>query len=149
MSREKEIFYKYLHSKGLKRTVQRDAVLDLFLATEAHQSAEAIYYTLKETHPGIGYSTVYRTLKLLKECELAREVYFADGRMHFEHQFEHPHHDHMVCTECGLTIEFYNATIEALQDQVAADNHFTPTRHTMVIFGLCEACAKPRTDPPA
>lgn len=146
MSREKEVFYEYLRSKGLKRTAQRDAVLDLFLATEAHQSAEAIYAKIRQSHPSIGYSTVYRTLKLLKACDLAREVYFADGRMHFEHQFEHPHHDHMVCTECGLTIEFCNETIEALQEQVAADNRFTPTRHTMVIFGRCEACEAQRQE---
>lgn len=142
MSQEKQIFYAYLQKKGLKRTAQRDAVLELFLASHDHQSAEAVYHKVREAHPGIGYSTVYRTLKLLKECELAREVYFADGRMYFEHHFEQPHHDHMVCTACGHTIEFYNATIEALQDQVAAENRFTPTRHTMVIFGLCETCSR-------
>lgn len=140
--REREVFYKYLQQKGLKRTAQREAVLDLFLGEHSHQTAEEIYNKLRTKYRNIGYSTVYRTLKLLKECELAREVYFADGRMYFEHQFEQPHHDHMVCTRCGHTIEFYNATIEALQDQVAADNGFTPVRHTMVIFGYCAACGK-------
>ncbi len=144
--REKEVFYKYLQRKGLKRTSQRDAVLDLFLSKHDHQSAEAIYQRLRESDSSIGYSTVYRTLKLLKECELAREVYFADGRMYFEHNFEQPHHDHMVCTGCGHTIEFYNATIEKLQDKVAAENGFLPTRHTMVIFGLCRSCRKQRKD---
>lgn len=140
MTREKEVFYQYLQKKGLKRTAQRDAVLDHFLESDSHQTAENIYYKLRETHKNIGFSTVYRTLKLLKECELAREVYFADGRMYFEHQFEQPHHDHMVCTQCGHTIEFFNATIEALQDKLAQENEFTPTRHTMVIFGYCRKC---------
>ena len=139
-ARERELFYKYLTHKGLKRTKQRDVVLELFLSNDTHLTAEDIYQKLKHKHSDIGYSTVYRTLKLLKECDLAREVYFADGRMYFEHQFEQPHHDHMVCTQCGHTIEFFNATIEALQDRVAEENGFTPTRHTMVIFGLCRKC---------
>src|SRR5438046_1599146 len=148
MPREKEIFYQYLHKKGLKRTAQRDAVLDLFLQVDSHQTAEDLWTRLRETDTSVGYSTVYRTLKLLKEGELAREVDFADGRMYVEHQFEQPHHDHMVCLECGLTIEFYNATIEKLQDRVAAANHFTPTRHTMVIFGYCQPCEKRRKEHP-
>lgn len=148
MTREKEVFYQYLHKKGLKRTTQRDAVLDHFLESAEHQTAENIYHKLRDSHKNIGFSTVYRTLKLLKECELAREVYFADGRMYFEHQFGQPHHDHMVCVGCGHTIEFFNAEIEALQDEVAERNHFTPTRHTMVIFGYCEACEKHRREHP-
>lgn len=139
-AREREVFYQYLAQQGLKKTNQRDVVLDLFLSSDSHMTAEDIYQMLKRKHSDIGYSTVYRTLKLLKECELAREVYFADGRMYFEHQFEQPHHDHMVCTQCGHTIEFFNATIEALQDKLAQENEFTPTRHTMVIFGYCRKC---------
>lgn len=142
--REKEVFYRYLSKKGLKRTSQRDAVLELFLSNDSHQSAEALYHTLRSHHSNIGYSTVYRTLKLLKECEIAREVYFADGRMYFEHNFEQPHHDHMVCTRCGHTIEFMNPTIEALQDRVAEENGFLPVRHTMVIFGYCKDCRDKR-----
>lgn len=137
---ERDLFYKYLQRKGLKRTGQRDAVLDLFLESTDHQTAEDLYHRLRSTSSHIGYSTVYRTLKLLKECGLAREVYFADGRAYFEHQFGQPHHDHMVCIECGHTIEFYNPTIEELQDRMADENEFTPVRHTMVIFGYCKNC---------
>ncbi|HEY4002975.1 MAG TPA: transcriptional repressor [Candidatus Xenobia bacterium] len=144
--REKEVFYQFLATKGLKRTAQRDDILDLFLATESHQSAEAMYHVLKEKNSGIGFSTVYRTLKLLKECGLAREVNFADGRAYFEHDFEHPHHDHLVCLGCGDTIEFFNETIEALQDKVAAESEFTPVRHSMVIFGYCRDCHTTRSD---
>ncbi len=139
-SREKEVFYQYLHKQGLKRTQQRDAVLDLFLNTDKHLTAEAIFQKLRTEHANIGFSTVYRTLKLLKECQLARESYFADGRMYFEHQFDAPHHDHMVCMQCGNTVEFLNPTIEELQDRVAAENDFTPVRHTMVIYGYCSEC---------
>lgn len=147
-SKEKEIFYKYLHKKGLKRTAQRDTVLDVFLDIDTHQTAEDLWSRLRETHHNVGYSTVYRTLKLLKECELAREVYFADGRTYFEQQFEQPHHDHMVCRKCGLTIEFYNPTIEKLQVKTAAEHDFTPTSHTMVIFGYCKKCEKRRKEHP-
>jgi len=137
---EIRIFREYLQKKGLKATSQRDEVLALFLATESHQSAEGMFQILKAKNSRVGYSTVYRTLKLLKECGLAREVHLHDGRTYYEHHYNHPHHDHMVCIGCGHTIEFYNATIEALQDRIAGDNHFLPVRHTMVIFGYCKEC---------
>ncbi|MHB2021182.1 MAG: Fur family transcriptional regulator [Candidatus Xenobia bacterium] len=142
MHKEKEVFYQYLQEKGLKRTAQRDEVLELFLATESHQSAEGMYQVLKQKNSRVGFSTVYRMLKLLHEAGLAREVDFGDGRTYFEHEYDHPHHDHMVCIGCGHTIEFVNETIEALQDQIADEQGFTPTRHSMVIFGYCRACSQ-------
>jgi Fur family ferric uptake transcriptional regulator len=35
-------------------------------------------------------------------------VRFGDGRAHYEHNYKHPHHDHMICSECGKIIEFYS-----------------------------------------
>ena len=137
---EREVFHTYLASQDLKRTTQRDAVLDFFLDSPSHVTAETLYLQLRETYPSLGSSTVYRTLKLLVECGLAREVDFGDGRTHFEPNFEQPHHDHMICLLCGAAIEFCNPTIEGLQDEIAASHGFVPVRHVMTIFGHCRAC---------
>lgn len=140
MKEEKEIFFKHLQRTGLKRTAQRELILEVFLNTEEHVSSERLYELVRQTDDTVGYTTVYRTLKLLTEAGLAREVRFGDGRAHYEHNYKHEHHDHMICTECGLIIEFFSPEIEALQDQMAAQYGFLTTQHSLRIFGLCADC---------
>jgi Fur family transcriptional regulator, ferric uptake regulator len=79
---EQEVFLKHIQKRGLKRTSQRDLILDVFLRTEEHLSNEDLYRLVQKEDPGVGQTTVYRTLKLLTEAGLAREVRFGDGRTH-------------------------------------------------------------------
>src|SRR5258706_3531468 len=68
MTEEQEVFLKHIQKKGLKRTTQRDLILDIFLRTEDHLSSEDLYRLVKQADPSIGQTTVYRTLKLLTEA---------------------------------------------------------------------------------
>ena len=70
---------EYLSGQGLKSTRQRDDVLNAFVSAGRHLSAEELYLLVKKSNPGIGYATVYRTLKLLAEAGLADERRFEDG----------------------------------------------------------------------
>jgi Fur family ferric uptake transcriptional regulator len=142
MTEEKEIFHRHIQRAGLKRTAQRDTILDVFLRTEKHLSSEDLYHLVKEEDPNVGHTTVYRTLKLLVDAGLAREVRFGDGRTRYEHNYNHPHHDHMICTECGKTIEFFSAELEAIQDAIVAKHKFKQTQHSMRIFGVCAQCQR-------
>src|SRR5438046_9046632 len=94
-------------------------------------SGEDLYRLVSEKDPTVGQTTVYRTLKLLTEAGLAREVRFGDGRTHYEHNYKHQHHDHMICIECGEIIEFYSAELEALQDAMAARHDFEVKRNLL------------------
>ena len=142
MTEEKEIFHRHIQSAGLKRTAQRDLILDVFLRTEEHLSSEDLYNLVKSEDPTVGHTTVYRTLKLLVDAGLAREVRFGDGRTRYEHNYKHPHHDHLICTECGATVEFYSAELEAIQDDIVAKHKFVAIQHSLRIFGLCENCQR-------
>ena len=53
-----------------------------------------------------------------------------------------PHHDHLICTECGKIIEFENEKIEALQEKIAKENGFKLTEHLMQLYGVCPECQK-------
>jgi Fur family ferric uptake transcriptional regulator len=97
---------------------------------------------LRKDHPRIGYATVHRTLKLFSECGIAIELNFGDGQTRFEPVTVDQHHDHLVCTNCGLIIEFAEPRIEKLQEQVAAQYHFKIARHRHELYGLCSACSK-------
>src|SRR2546429_8543375 len=120
MTEEQEVFLNHIQKAGLKRTAQRDLILDVFLRTERHLSSEDLYRLVQQEDPSIGQTTVYRTLKLLTEAGLAREGRFGDGRTHYEHNYKHQHHDHMICSECGRIIAFFSAELESIQDAMAA-----------------------------
>jgi len=139
---EKAIFLTHIQKYGLRRTAQRDLILEVFLRTEEHLSSEDLYWLVEQEDPAVGHTTVYRTLKLLTEAGLAREVRLGDGKTYYEHHYLHEHHDHMICTECGKVIEFYSPEIESLQDAMADKFKFKPTHHSMRIMGLCEECQK-------
>jgi Fur family ferric uptake transcriptional regulator len=97
---------------------------------------------VQKEDPNIGQTTVYRTLKLLTEAGLAREVRFGDGRTHYEHNYKHQHHDHMICMECGEIIEFYSEELEAIQDAMAAKHRFEVKQHLLRILGICANCRR-------
>src|SRR5512141_2815942 len=121
----------YLAIKNLQSTSQRDTILQVFIEAGQHLSAEELYARVKKSHPGIGFATVYRTLKLLAEAGLAQERRFEDGFTRYEHASPDAHHDHLICTRCGAIIEFENERIEALQQDVAKMNRFKVQTHKL------------------
>ena len=137
---EVKIFHDHIKRLGLKRTAQRDLILDVFLRTEGHVSSEDLYELVKAQDASVGFTTVYRTLKLLQEAGLARDVEFHDGRTLYEHDFKHGHHDHLICTSCGALIEFYSEVIENMQDEITRLHRFRPSHHSLRIFGTCRDC---------
>ena len=140
MKKEQKVFEDFRLQRKLKKSEQRNQVIEKFLALEKHVSALELYTEMKKQGSAVGYSTVYRTLKLLAESGLAREVDFGSGETYFEHKFQHKHHDHLLCLNCGRTIEFSSPKIENLQSQIANKNKFKPQAHNLVIYGLCEKC---------
>ena len=140
--KEKEIFLEHIQKAGLRRTGQRDLILDIFLRTEEHLTSEDLYWLVQKEDPTVGNTTVYRTLKLLTEAGLAREVRFGDNNTYYEHHYNHQHHDHMLCTECGEVIEFFSQDIESLQDQMAERFGFRPTHHSLRMWGICSQCQR-------
>src|SRR5438477_13185380 len=147
MTEEQEVFHQHIQKQGLKRTAQRDLILDVFLNTEAHVSGEDLYQLVREKDPTVGQTTVYRTLRLLTEAGLAREVRFGDGRAHYEHNYKHQHHDHMICSECGKIIEFYSPELEAIQDAMAAKYKFKLTEHLLRMIGVWSTCRRSSEKP--
>lgn len=139
-TKEKEIFLKHIQEKGLRRTAQRDLILEIFLSTEGHLTSEDLYWLVDKQDASIGNTTVYRTLKLLTEAGLAREVRFGDNKTYYEHHYDHQHHDHLICTVCGKVIEFYSEEIENLQEETAAKHGFILSHHSLRMWGVCSAC---------
>lgn len=142
MKKEFEIFNEFIAARGLRRTPQREKILDIFLSTERHVSADELYKLVNKKNPDIGYTTVYRTMKLLSESGLCGEIDLGDGVLRFEHKYGHQHHDHLICTKCGRFTEVMDSKIEGLQDDLAKKYGFMPLKHKLQIFGMCKKCLK-------
>ena len=130
----------FMDKHGLRSTSQRRTVTDVFLRARGHLSIEELLAMVRERDPKIGYATVYRTLKLLKDCGIAYERHFGDGVSRYEIAFVDEHHDHLICLECGKIVEFENDEIERLQEELAARHGFTLKRHTHELYGVCADC---------
>lgn len=137
-----QVLATYLHAHGLKQSARRDKVLEVFLSTHDHLSTEELHQIVKLKDPSIGYTTVYRTLKILTLCGLAFEVDFRDGVTRYEHSLRRRTHHHMVCTSCGDSVEFFAQELDAVQNRVGKRFGFEPSRHTFQIFGTCQKCRK-------
>jgi Fur family ferric uptake transcriptional regulator len=137
---EKAALASYLEENNLKHTRQRDVILEAFLDASGHITGEELHQQIKDRDPSIGYTTVYRTLKLLVEAGLAQERHFDDGITRYE--IEQEHHDHLVCTKCGRIDEFECAMIEKTQNEIAATYGFKLLRHRHELYGLCPNCQK-------
>jgi Fur family ferric uptake transcriptional regulator len=139
-----ETFRQWIKEQGLKATAQREDIAQVFFAAERHISVEELYSDVRQINPRVGYATVYRTLKLLKECGLAAERHFADGQARFEKLEEERHHDHIICERCGRIVEFVHPQMEQLQEKVAQRFGFIATTHKMEIYGICRECREGR-----
>ncbi|MGH7963237.1 MAG: Fur family transcriptional regulator [Candidatus Binatia bacterium] len=135
-----DIFRQWIKEQGLKATAQREDIAQVFFSIKRHISVEELYGEVRRVNPRVGYATVYRTLKLLKECGLAAERHFADGQARFENLEAERHHDHLICERCGRIVEFVQPQIEQLQEKVAERFGFVATNHKMEIYGICQEC---------
>ncbi|MBI4444760.1 MAG: transcriptional repressor [Acidobacteria bacterium] len=119
MRSELKVFHAQLAKQGLRRTSQRDLILEVFLKCKGHLCVDEVTRLVKQEDPSVGQATIYRTLKLLSACGLAREITFDDGRTRFERQYRRANHDHLICTRCGKSVEFISRELEELQKVLA------------------------------
>ncbi len=140
MADEYTLFKDFLGKHQLKLTPQRKAVLEAVFATHRHFDAEELVQILRHMGKKISRATVYRTLDLLVKGGLVHAMELGDSRKVYEHVVGHRHHDHLICTECGRTIEFGDGFIEMLQEKVCDRLNFQAQTHSLRIFGRCENC---------
>ena len=126
-----------LKSSGLKATLPRLKILDVFQHTERrHLTAEDVYKALLAEGADIGLATVYRVLMQFEQAGLLRRSNFESGKAVYELN-EGQHHDHLVCLDCGRVEEFYDAEIEQRQRVVATSRGFALQEHSLALYARC------------
>ncbi len=134
-------FRTYLRDRGIKHTSARRKILDVVLELEHHFEAEQVLYLLRERNLSVSKATVYRTLPLLVDCGILKQVRFDVKQAHYEHAFGEEPHDHMVCRRCGRIIEFAAEEVVRLGMQIGRRHHFHVIAHRFQLSGLCWECS--------
>ena len=136
----------YMAKHGLRSTDQRRLIVETFFRSGNHVSIEELLARVRSKDPGVGYATVYRTLRLLTECGVANERRFGDGPTRYELADDASHHDHLICIECRDITEFEEPRIEELQERVARKYGFELRTHKHELYGICPRCLARRRD---
>ena len=126
-----------LKSSGLKATLPRIKILDVFRHTERrHMTAEDVYRALLGEGADIGLATVYRVLMQFEQAGLLTRSNFASGKAVYELN-EGQHHDHLVCLDCGRVEEFMDPEIEQRQRAIAETHGFALQEHSLALYARC------------
>jgi Fur family ferric uptake transcriptional regulator len=137
-SQRSDDFPALCRAKGIKFTGQRQAIAEAFAKGPDHPSADQIHAAASLRHAGMSLSTVYRTLRILRDSGIVIEHEFQDGRCHYE-MAGRPHHDHLIDAESGTIVEFCDPEIERLQQAIATRLGYRLTGHRLELYGVRES----------
>ena len=137
-----ERFVAYLKQHNLPVTAPRLAIAEVLLTSERHLSAEEVATEVTLRGRKVGTATVYRALDTLLESGLLVERDFGEGFRRFEPARDIPHHEHLVCTQCGRVEEFRDERLERMTTLIAESRGFARQRHLLVIHGVCRECQR-------
>lgn len=126
-----------------RSTRQRAAVVDILERTDEFRSAQQIHSALDAEGTRVGLATVYRNLQALAESGQVDQLRSADGELLYRACAGSEHHHHIVCRNCGRTVEVAGGELEAWIERVSREHGFTSMVHTAEFFGLCASCSAP------
>jgi Fur family ferric uptake transcriptional regulator len=132
---------KALSSAGLRMTRQRALILEII--RHRHLDADEVYRQAREKQPRFSLSTVYRTLRMLKEQGLVDELHFGEAHHHYEVKPSAEHH-HLVCLGCGKIVEFECKLSQRMQQDLARKQGFEVTGVEINMTGYCSKCRQRR-----
>jgi len=128
----------YLRENNLRFTTERVIILEEIFSSPPHFDAEQLFIQIRNKHQHISRATVYRTLDLLHHIGIIKKENLGQGYASYELDLNIPHHDHMICVECGKVIEFVDEVIEKRQKEISEKYGMEMIRHQLQIFGRCK-----------
>lgn len=128
---------------GMRRTAQRETIIAAAFSSDEHFTADELWDRALALDPRTSRATVYRTIALLVEAGLLREIELGGDQAHYDPNFlARPNHNHLVCVDCGRVIEFEDSHLDVLNDCLTRRLGFRPSRHSLHIEACCEQLRK-------
>jgi Fur family ferric uptake transcriptional regulator len=128
-----------LRDEGYRLTPQRMMILDIIYDSQGHVSAEDIHQRVRQQHPFVDISTVYRTLNLLKKLRLITETDLGGSSVRYE-PLERGRHHHLVCRQCATSFPLEHSLLAPLEKCLLREHGFAADLDHFAIFGLCRQC---------
>jgi len=139
----KQRFLLFLEGKNLRLTNQRKAIIDTVFDTEEHFTAEQLLDWSRQRDNSVSRATVYRTLPLLTESGLVREMDFGkDYKFYDPNYAHHPNHSHIICQDCDKIVEFESDKIARIEDEISHKLGFAVKTQRLQITATCEELKK-------
>jgi Fur family transcriptional regulator, ferric uptake regulator len=131
-----------LRQRGYKLTPQRRQVINAIMVNHEHLTPAALYEMVHRNYPGVGRVTIYRTLDILASLGLICEVHTGGSCHSYLLRGESKHHHHLLCSECGIVVNFDNCELDELTRILANKTGFTIKGHLLEFSGLCPDCQR-------
>lgn len=132
-------FIEFLERKNLRITSQRHAIVDTVFSTDKHFTAEQLLEWSRQRDKSVSRATVYRTLPLLTESGLVREMDFGkDYKFYDPNYADHPNHSHIICQDCEKIVEFDSEKIEAIENEITHRLGFSVKTQRLQITASCD-----------
>ena len=128
-----------------RNTRQRPEILELLEKLDDFRSAQQLHEILRARGSTVGLATVYRAVQTLSEQGDVDVLRTADGESVYRRCERRNHHHHLVCRECGRTVEIDGPDAEAWATRTGAVHGFTDISHTIELFGVCDECRSRRS----
>ncbi|MEI6376815.1 MAG: Fur family transcriptional regulator, partial [bacterium] len=126
-------------SKGLRFTKQREALTTLIFRNSDHFRPEDLIPLLRKSDGAASRATIYRTILLLVESGMLREISLGGGERLYDPNFlQSPHHNHLICVDCREIIEFEDPNIDVMQNCITRRLGFSPTQKALRIEASCD-----------
>ena len=133
-----QAFHERLQEAGLKSTRQRDTIVECFFRLDQHITTDELLDEVRAEQPRIGYATVYRTLKLLVEQNLALPKDFGDGQTRYDPIYDQdPQHDHIICVDCRKIIEFTDDVVNERLEKLSQEMNYEIRRKKLELYAEC------------
>src|SRR5213079_1777573 len=135
----KQRFIEFLGEKNLRVTAQRQAIIETAFSTSQHFTAEQLLAWSQGRDKSVSRATVYRTLPLLTESGLVREMDFGKDYKFYDPNYgQHPNHNHIICQDCDKIVEFDSDKIEKIENKSTHRRELSRKSHRLQITATCE-----------
>ena len=140
MKSEIQVFQEYIRGRSLRRTPEREQILQEIFEIHGHFDVDELHLRLRDKGSKVSKASIYRALPLFIDCGLVREVDFSEGHWHYEPIYGHTHHSHLRCLGCGQVVEFEAPALKVLENELARDHGYRIKGHSLQVHGYCRSC---------
>jgi len=128
-----------LRAEGHRVTTPRRLLIQCLIDAHGHRTAEELAAQVQGRAPDVHLSTIYRNLEELERLGVIEHAHLGHGAATYH--LAAASHGHLVCSECGVTIEVPDELFRPLQRNALARYGFSIDAHHFAMVGLCASCS--------